>query len=260
MPTISTHAPGTFCWFELHTTDDQAAHDFYGAVLGWSERQVPVGPGQVYRIQQLQGQDAAAIFKLMPDVAQKGVPPNWLNYVAVEDVDASTQQAVRLGATVAMAPMDVMDQGRMAALLDPQGASFALWQARKTPGVGILGDPGAQCWSELMTRDTDAALRFYSQLFRWTPEAMAMGPMTYTVFKEGSVPRAGLMGITPEMGPIPSHWLVYFAVTDCDAAIARAQSLGGRLLSPAMTVPTVGRFAPLMDPQGAAFAVMGPEK
>jgi predicted enzyme related to lactoylglutathione lyase len=153
-----------------------------------------------------------------------------------------------------------MEEGRMATLQDPQGAMISLWQGRKTPGVGIIGDVGAQCWSELMTKDVGGARGFYTSLFGWVAEDMAMGPMTYTVFKKDGAPRAGLMAITPDMGPVPPHWLTYFAVADCDVTVAKALSLGARALAPTMQVPTVGRFAPLMDPQGAAFAVMGPEK
>jgi predicted enzyme related to lactoylglutathione lyase len=61
------------------------------------------------------------------------------------------------------------------------------------------------------------------------------------------------------MGPIPPHWLVYFAVDDCDAKVQKATELGARVMKPAENIPGVGRFAILTDPQGAAFALLKPE-
>ena len=65
--------------------------------------------------------------------------------------------------------------------------------------------------------------------------------------------------IMPEMGPIPPHWLVYFAVEDCDAAVQKASGLGANVIKPAEDIPGVGRFAILKDPQGAAFALLKPQ-
>ena len=54
---------------------------------------------------------------------------------------------------------------------------------------------------------------------------------------------------------IPPHWIPYFVVDDTDAAIARAEELGGKGQSDAMDIPP-GRFAVLADPQGPHFTVM----
>ncbi len=54
---------------------------------------------------------------------------------------------------------------------------------------------------------------------------------------------------------VPSHWLVYFAVDDTDAAVAKTQELGGSVRTAPMDIP-IGRFAVLGDPQGATFAVI----
>ena len=69
---------------------------------------------------------------------------------------------------------------------------------------------------------------------------------------------AGMMEITEEMGPIPPHWGVYFGVDDADAAVKKAESLGGSIIIPAMDIPEIGRFAGIQDPQGAMFSVFQP--
>lgn len=260
MPTTATHAPGSFCWFELHTLDDKAARNFYASLFGWNERLVPLGNDDVYRIQQLQGQDCAAIMKMMPEMQKQGIPSNWMPYVATPNVDASVEKAKGLGGGVVAPAMDVMDQGRMAVIRDPQGAVISLWQAGATPGVGITREPGAFVWAELMTRDVAGAKTFYSGEFAWATREMpgAQG-MPYTIIENQGSGIGGIFAIRPDMGPMPPNWMIYFMVKDCDATLEKVKSLGGRVLMPAQTVPQAGRFAPVMDPTGAAFAVLQPE-
>jgi predicted enzyme related to lactoylglutathione lyase len=61
---------------------------------------------------------------------------------------------------------------------------------------------------------------------------------------------------TPEMGDVPPNWLVYFAVDDCDAKAQKAAELGANICLPPADIPSVGRFAVIQDPQGAAFAII----
>jgi hypothetical protein len=191
---------------------------------------------------------------------QAGMPPHWSAYVAVASADQAAKQAATLGARIVMEPFDVMEHGRMAVIQDPQGAMVALWQAKEHAGAGVLDEPGALCWTELMTTDTAAAARFYTGLFGWTAESTPMGAAAYTVFKRGDKSAAGMMAISPEMGPMPPNWLGYFAVQDCDQSVARAIMLGGQVAVSPTDVPTVGRFAVLHDPQGATFAILGQPK
>jgi len=77
------------------------------------------------------------------------------------------------------------------------------------------------------------------------------------VFKRDGRSKAGMIAITREMGPLPPHWLSYFAVRDTDAMVAKAIMLRGSVVAQPMDIPDVGRFAVLHDPQGAAFAILG---
>ena len=76
------------------------------------------------------------------------------------------------------------------------------------------------------------------------------------MFTNGERMAGGMLQITPEMGPIPPNWLVYFAVDDCDAKVQKATELGATVMKPADDIPGVGRFAILTDPQQAAFAII----
>ena len=255
MATITQHAPGTFCWPELATRDAGGAKAFYAALFGWTFDDTPMGEAGTYTMLKQAGRDAGALYQQGKD--QAGIPPHWGAYVAVASADQAAAKAVGLGAKQRMAPFDVMEAGRMAVLEDPQGAIFAVWEAKKHIGATVLDEPGALCWTELMTTDTAGARRFYSALFDWASEDMSMGPMTYTVFKLGDKRKAGMMALAPEMGPLPPHWLSYFAVRDSDATVAKAIMMGGRVAVPPTDIPGVGRFAVLHDPQGATFAILG---
>ena len=154
-------------------------------------------------------------------------------------------------------PFDVGPNGRMAIIQDPTGPVFAVWQAKAHPGAGVYRDIGALCWNELGTNDTEKAGDFYTTLFGWSRENMP-GPMEYTVFKNGGDGIAGMYKITPEMGPIPPHWMVYFAVSDCDATVQKTTESGGGVMRPAEDIPGIGRFAILQDPASAVFAIIKP--
>lgn len=250
------YKPGTFCWVELGTSDNEAAKQFYTQLFGWDFVDNPMGEHGVYTMLKLDGKDVGGLYKLMPDMVERGVPPHWLSYVSVTNVDESAAKAKEAGATLLQEPFDVFTIGRMSVVQDPTGAVFALWQPKEHKGSGIYNVPGSFCWNELGTNDTKKAGDFYSGLFGWAREEMPGGEIEYTMFKNGDRGAGGMYKITPEMGPIPPNWLVYFAVDDCDAKVQKATELGGRVMKPADDIPGIGRFAILLDPQGAAFAII----
>ena len=250
------YKPGTFCWVELGTSGSEAAKSFYTQVFGWSFVDHPMGEAGVYTILQLNGKDAAALYELMPDMKAQGVPPHWMSYVAVENADETTEKAKAAGGTILKEAFDVFTLGRMAVIQDPTGAVFSLWQPKDNKGAGVVNVPDSFTWNELMTTDTKKAGEFYSSVFGWKLDKQNFGPLEYTMLINGDRPNGGMLQITPEMGPIPPNWLVYFAVDDCDAKVQKATELGANVMKPADDIPGVGRFAILTDPQGAAFAII----
>ena len=258
MATITQHAPGTFCWPELATSDQPGAKKFYTTLLGWEFTDSDMGGGEVYTMLNLKGRVLGALYSMRKEERSHGIPPHWNSYVAVESADQTAAKAKSLGGILMAEPFDVMDVGRMAIIQDPTGAMFCIWQPKKHTGAAVLGEVGALCWTELMTSDADKARAFYTGLFGWKTEIKPMGPMNYTIYKNGAAMAGGMMQITKEMGPIPSHWMVYFAVADCDAVVAKAKGMGAKVTVPSTDVPNVGRFAVLQDPQGAHFAILNP--
>ena len=247
------HAPGSFCWIELATTDGPGAKKFYGELFGWEAHDSPVGPDMVYTILRLDGKDVGALFQ--KGETMKDVPTHWASYISVTSADETVAKAKSLGGTIMKEAFDVMDVGRMAVITDPTGATFCIWQPKKHQGVGVKGEPNSLTWNELLTKDTARASDFYTKLFGWLDNTHG-GAMPYTEFMNGDTHAGGMMQIAPQMGPVPPHWGIYFAVDDPDAAFKKATSLGARAIVPPMDIEKVGRFATISDPQGAVFSII----
>src|SRR6266849_10419934 len=247
------HAPGSFCWIELATTDGPGAKKFYSELFGWTTHDSPVGPDMVYTILRLDGKDVCALYQ--KGEMMKDVPTHWASYVSVTSADEIAAKAKALGGTVVKEPFDVFDAGRMAVITDTTGATFCIWQPNKHSGVGVKGQPNSLTWNELLTTDTAKASDFYTKLFGWIDKTHGDG-VRYTEFMNGDTHAGGMMQIQPHMGPIPPHWGIYFAVDDCDAKFQKATSLGAKPIVPPMDIEKVGRFATIQDPQGAVFSII----
>jgi predicted enzyme related to lactoylglutathione lyase len=258
MPNIDKHNNGDFCWFELGTTDQNGAKEFYSKLFGWSVNDFPMGPDGVYTTFQLQGRNTAAAYTLMKEQSAQGVPPHWGVYVQVASADDTAAKASQLGGTVLAPPFDVFDFGRMTAIRDPQSAVISAWQPKTHQGTGIGGVHGSVCWSELLTKDVAAAKQFYSGLFGWEMKVSRSGDF-YTELGNAGRSIGGLMGIRPDMGPIPPNWGIYFLVDDIQKAVAKVGELGGAVVHPITDIPNVGPFAMVRDPQGAVFSLIKPQ-
>lgn len=116
---------GTDTWNELVTDDGDRATPFYEAVLGMTADVLPMGDdAEPYTTFNVDGRPIGGI--MPPD--GEGVPPHWNVYFHVDSAEATARRAVGLGARQVVAPFDVPGIGRMAVLVDPQGATFNLMQ------------------------------------------------------------------------------------------------------------------------------------
>lgn len=118
---------------------------------------------------------------------------------------------------------------------------------------------GNPCWYELGTPDLDAAGDFYGRLFGWRVVDSGMEDFDYRLALSDDAPVAGMMGIAGQQGNPPPNWLIYFAVDDCDRIAADVEAAGGRVWKAPADIPGTGRFAVVVDPQGAAFGVLQPD-
>ncbi|MDQ3368846.1 MAG: VOC family protein [Myxococcota bacterium] len=252
---------GRFVWYELLTTDRDAAIAFYTEVIGW--RAQPFGTEGYSMF--LGSQGPLGGVALLPDAAkQLGATPYWQANVQVEDIDAAITTVRALGGTIHVAE-DVPTIGRIAVIADPQGAVISLFAPAAEVPAHDVTQPGEFAWHELYTTDYEAAFGFYNQIAGWERlGSFDMGPMgTYLLWGRGGVQLGGMMTMppgmkTPDGRVVPPSWMYYVTTADLDAALARATAAGGRVLNGPMEVPGGARIVQLLDPQGAAFALMTP--
>ena len=256
-----SNSHGQFVWCELMTTDDASATAFYRSAIGW-EVEVMTMPDGRYTVVSAGAERVGGVMALPQAARDAGARPGWIGYIAVDDVDAMSRRVVQAGGAIHRAADNIPGIGRFAVVADPQGASFVLFKAldgsEPPPAAGVT--PGRVGWHELHATDWEAAFAFYAGLFGWTKaETVDMGPMgTYQLFASGGMPVGGMMNRTEAM-PAPS-WLYYFNAAKIDAAVTRVTEAGGQVIAGPHEVPGGMWIAQCLDPQGAMFAVVGPER
>jgi predicted enzyme related to lactoylglutathione lyase len=249
------HPPGSFCWFELATNDPASAKDFYRQLFGWTSDELSGDPGRAHTIFRHQGRDVAALAAL--DVRQRaaGLPPHWLIYAAVANVDASAIEAQNLGGTLTTAPIDVAQAGRMAVITDPTGGRLALWEARKHIGAEVTNEQNSPCWFELQTHNVERARAFYGGLFGWSAR-VTTEPSQYTELVQHGISIGGMVEMDLRWGNVLPTWAMYFAVENCAETAKTAVAIGGKVIVPPTQIGKTMKFSMFSDPQGAPFSVL----
>jgi predicted enzyme related to lactoylglutathione lyase len=124
VPEETDPKPLEFSWHELMTTDAKAAVAFYTALFGWAKKsEFDMGAMGIYYIF---GRDRFQYGGIMNKPAEVAAPPNWLHYVQVDNADEAAKRAEKVGGKIINGPMDVPGGDRIAAIVDPQGAAFAV--------------------------------------------------------------------------------------------------------------------------------------
>lgn len=249
----TTTPNGRVVWHDLMSTDPAGAAAFYRTLFGWETRPLPLEGFDPYQMIHVGDAGIGGIVPLDP---QQGVPSHWIGYVTVEDVDAATKRAQESGAETRVPPSDIPNIGRFAVIQDPSGAVIAPFHSAS----GADTEPealqaGMFCWDELLTRDPEGCAAFYSHVFEWNRETMAMPEGAYHLFKRSDRKDAAGMMQMPPGAQAPSHWLPYVLVEDVDAKTEQARGLGSQVWVEPRDIPNIGRFSVLSDPTGASFAL-----
>lgn len=252
MAEVTSYRTGQPCWADVTSPDLDAAAAFYSELFGWEAAKDPRPEAGGYTMFTRNGKSVAAA-----SPPQGGGAPNWIVYLAADDVATIAARIRDAGGNVLMEPFDVFDAGRMTVAADPASARFGVWQAGTHIGSQLSGEPGTINWAEVQTRDHTAAQSFYERVFGYETERMDMGAAGgYLLLKVEGRPVAGLIQIEPEWGDVPSNWSVVFEVEDCDVAVAGVEQHGGSVIREPHSLEGVGRFAVVADPWGAVFQVI----
>ena len=260
-----TDLTGKFFWYELMTSDPEAAIRFYGDVVGWTTKVFGDDlTGDPYHVVSASAGQMGGIMAIPAELKDHGMRPWWGGYIGATDVDADVQRLTTAGGSVKRAPEDIPGVGRFAVMADPGGAIFMLLKGSSPEGMEAPPPManGHVGWHELYSGNFDADLAFYTSQFGWGKgEAMDMGEMgSYRLFSQSGATgfnsmAGGIMALPKEM-PMPL-WLFYFVVPDIDAATEKVKAGGGTVLNGPMEVPGGAWIIQATDPQGAMFALVG---
>lgn len=254
MPHVESHLHGTPSWCDKSTADLDATKAFYGSLFGWEFHTAPEPEAGGYTMALRDGRAAAAVMPLSAEQLDQGMPPVWSMYITVDDVDAMPAKVEAAGGTVMAPPFDVLTAGRMMVAFDKGGAGICFWEARDNIGSEIVNETGAFTWAELYTGDPAADTTFYAEALGHEVTTADMGgPVEMTFLKRGDADVATVLPLMAE--GMPPHWVPYFAVDDCEAAMAQIAEMGGQVHMGPVDIPP-GRFAVAADPEGATFAVI----
>ena len=252
---------GKFGWYELMTTDTDAAAKFYSDVVGWTTHSMasPDG-GPAYTTFNL---GEAGIAGMLAVPGHTG----WIGYIAVGDVDAHIEKIVEAGGKLLRPAQDVPGMLRFAVMADPTGCCHRRLYPEPLHADAraslIPMTPGTIGWSELYTTDLEAGYSFYNKLFGWEKLSdMDMGPMgKYRIFDQGDHHEMGDGGMMTKPPQVPiSCWSFYFNVDSISAAIERVNTGGGMVVHGPSQVPGELWIIQAQDPQGAMFALVSNSK
>ncbi|MDQ4093216.1 MAG: VOC family protein [Actinomycetota bacterium] len=257
MPTRDTAPLGAPCWIDLMTSDTERSREFYCELFGWTAEEPADEFGGYFNF----AKNGVRIAGCMASQPGSEVSDVWSVYLAADDARKTVDTAAAHGGQVLATAMDVADLGTMAVISDPGGAAVGIWQPGRHQSFGVLGEPGAPSWFELQTRDYEATVTFFREVFGWDTHVVSDTPeFRYTTLKHGEGWLAGIMDASSFLPEgVPAHWSVYFGVEDTDATLTRIVDLGGSILMAAEDTP-YGRLAAAADPTGAQFKLVAPNE
>lgn len=257
MSTRNAAPIGAPCWIDLTTSDTERSRAFYGQLFGWAAEEPAEEFGGYFNFTK----GGVQVAGCMPNQPGMEMPEVWSVYLNTDDTRKTVDATAAHGGQVIVPAMDVADLGTMAVISDPSGAVIGVWQPGLHQGFGVHGEPGTPSWFELHTRDYQATVNFYRDVFCWDTHVVSDTPeFRYTTLKHGEGWLAGIMdaaGFLPD--GVPAHWSVYFGVEDTDAALAKIVDLGGSILMAAEDTP-YGRLATAADPSGTPFKLVAPNE
>jgi predicted enzyme related to lactoylglutathione lyase len=246
---------GQFSWYELITTDAEAAKTFYKNVMGWGILN-PSIPQARYSLFTAGTVLVGGLVDMPGNTPRPRMEAAWIGYIGVDDVDATAKLIERLGGAVHVIPRDVVNVSRYSIFADPQKARLGLlkWAKPMQQKPATIASTGRVGWHELLAEDSKNAWTFYSEVFGWQSTSAQFGEMgTYQLF---SARGQTMGGIVTKASAVPcSCWLYYFNVEDIRSAAERVKAAGGQIFNGPVDLPSGNSMIQCKDPQGAVFAL-----
>jgi len=235
------------------TYEPKGSSAFYKKLLNWDCKDMPMEhtPDKKYY---MFNEPGGKHFCGMVRPHEGGPLPAWIPYVSVKSAKETAAKAGKAGAKV-MIPVSDVGAGVLAMFEDPQSAIFAIWESKKEEDSNYKAEQF--CWDVLATSDTDAAWEFYSKVF---PNWELVGDLKLLRMKGTKEPWGGII-----KEDSPPAWCVHMKVSNVDATVKKAKSLGAKVVVEPCDVPDIpmlptGRLSVISDPYGAVFGMLDLKK
>jgi predicted enzyme related to lactoylglutathione lyase len=255
-PTGSRY-PGKIVWHDLLTNDIDGSKRFYGELFGWQFEELPLslgfGRSSKYLLIRSKGELIGGMF----DVAGVDTQANssqWVVVMSVADVEAATATVKSAGGKILTQPTDLNERGRIAVVVDPDGALFAMLETRDGDPLDREPDAGEFMWDEVWVPDVQAAAAFYKSVAPFELVSAELGNANYEGLAVDNVPRVGVLQNPAQDEGLNPTWVSYVKVQDM-SLLARVTDLGGKVLLEAHDRPIGGQVAIIAGPSGAGLAL-----
>ena len=246
--------PGKVIWADLYTTDPTAAIAFYTGLFGWTETGIQRGHN-VYTVFFNRGRPVAGIISrpAAPKDTGKG---HWINYVAVADVNQTLNTAVANGGRIVHPAQNIPVRGMQAILADSQGSLIGVMQSSSGDPDDAEPVAGDWAWAHLFARDSVAASQFYHTVLGYDAVADNRDSQANVFLLNSQGMSRAALGPIPAREDAQPDWLSFIRVANLDDAIARATTLGGKVLvAPKATRPE-SRLAIIADSNDVAIGLV----
>jgi predicted enzyme related to lactoylglutathione lyase len=241
--------PGSPIWTDLLSSDPDRAADFYGQLFGWTSLRSSPEYGGYTNFYKHRQRVAGMVSNTST------TPDGWTVYLATQDAD-DTAASVLANEGRVIKHSRIADAGTVVLFVDPTGAVAGAWQPSGHPGYDLASESGTAVWHELHTRDYRASLRFYGNVFDWSPTPLGdTDEFRMSTVGAPSQALAAVYDATYLSEDDPSRWMVYFGVADPDETSELIRRLGGMMLDEITDSP-YGRLGHAADPTGALFTII----
>ena len=243
---------GKFVWYDLFTHDLKSTSKFYQELFGWTFTDTASSNTRVKTINR-NGVPIANAVEIDP-LKKNNNESLWLGYISVPDVDMAAELVKQHNGTIYKKPKDLPNRGRIAIVIDGEGAIFGLVHSLGGDPPDTADMKNSFIGSELWTIDLNRAIAFYSALAGYELNIVDVEKdKKYHLLQSDNIPRAGVVKILWD--DVKPNWIPYIAVKDIIETINKAEALNGRVLSKPPKEIRDNPLAIIADPSGAVFGI-----
>lgn len=235
-----------FVWTDLSSYDTKASCQFYAKVFGW--KTYDMGKMEVdnndqfgmdavnYHVATVGDKAVAGIFDMPPFFQKIKMPPFWMSYLAVDNIEEVVARAKSIEGVIVDIEPSPFGEGTMALIRDPNGAGFTCYDGPSIDSKGDGSKYGQMVWNELITSDISAVEHFYRYVLGFEVVADndfqdGYGSTRVKLVNQDGEEVAGIQQVDESIRGNKVYWVPFFSVDSVNEFSKRVQNFGGEIIS-----------------------------